>query len=499
MTRIRKDVAKLGDGWNDTLVWYAKAVRALNDRPINDRTSWRFLAAIHGFDEEKWRTAGLFRPGETAPSELEGDTFGNQCQHANWYFLPWHRGYLAAFESIVAATIKDMGGPDHWALPYWNYLDSSNPDARRTPEPFLDPDIPEDDDDDGNPLSKAPRRTPPVLAPFSPRVRDINLKAMEEPDFLVGRDLTIGFGGGVTTFSNFGGVAGDLEANPHNSVHVMLGGLAAPMGYMSDPDFAALDPIFWLHHCNIDRLWEAWMNAPGRTMVRDPRWLDGPLDRRFVMPRPDGTELRFVPRDTLRGGSLHPTYDDLSIGTGVAPAPADPRVVGMGMGSKRSQSVEVIGATGESISVGAESATTTVPLDPGPATDSVRAMGPIEVGKEVTRLYLHLENVTGAAPSAVIDVFVNRPDQAADDSRYRADTLYLFGLDKASAPDRSHAGAGLGFSIDITELAQRLSEAGEFSPQGIAVSIVPVGVSPGDRPVTVGRLSVLRRRVRAEE
>jgi tyrosinase len=29
-------------------------------------------------------------------------------------------------------------------------------------------------------------------------------------------------------------------------------------GWMSDPDKAALDPIFWLHHANIDRLWAAW-------------------------------------------------------------------------------------------------------------------------------------------------------------------------------------------------------------------------------------------------
>jgi tyrosinase len=29
---------------------------------------------------------------------------------------------------------------------------------------------------------------------------------------------------------------------------------------MSDPDCAARDPIFWLHHANIDRLWQAWLN-----------------------------------------------------------------------------------------------------------------------------------------------------------------------------------------------------------------------------------------------
>lgn len=496
MARIRQDVAKLGAGWNETLLWYARAVRALDELAIDNRTSWRFLAAMHGFDEVAWRDAGLFRPGEVVPNDLVNNTFGDQCQHGTWYFLPWHRGYLAAFEAIVGAKIEEMGGPDDWALPYWNYLDSSNPNARRIPQPFLDPIIPEDGTP--NPLNKPPRRNTQVLAPLA-QIPDLSLAAMEEPDFLVGSDGSIGFGGGVTTFSRAGNRAGDLERNPHNPVHVMIGGFEG--GWMSDPDFAGLDPIFWLHHCNIDRMWEAWMKAPGRTMVREPRWLEGPLPRRFVMPGPDGSTQQFVPRDTLVGGRLHPTYDDISIGTGLTIGPAGPQVSGMGMGSKRSQNVELLGATDASVSVGVTPAKATVQLDPGPAADTVRSMGPIEVGKEVTRLYLQLENVTGESPSAVIDVFVNLPDQKAGDemAQYRAESLYLFGLNKASAPDGTHAGNGLGFTIDITELAQRLTDTGEFNPNSVNVSIFPVGGASADQPVKVGRVSVLRRSVRAEE
>jgi tyrosinase len=32
---------------------------------------------------------------------------------------------------------------------------------------------------------------------------------------------------------------------------------------MSDPGIAALDPIFYLHHCNIDRMWAVW-NGGGK-------------------------------------------------------------------------------------------------------------------------------------------------------------------------------------------------------------------------------------------
>ena len=58
------------------------------------------------------------------------------------------------------------------------------------------------------------------------------------------------FGGPQTGFSHFGQTDGELELVPHNVVHGSIGGL------MNNPNSAALDPIFWLHHCNIDRLWE---------------------------------------------------------------------------------------------------------------------------------------------------------------------------------------------------------------------------------------------------
>jgi hypothetical protein len=53
----------------------------------------------------------------------------------------------------------------------------------------------------------------------------------------------IGHGGGVDT---------------HNRVHVWVGGT---MGGGTSPD----DPVFWLHHCNIDRIWALWQYAhPGQ-------------------------------------------------------------------------------------------------------------------------------------------------------------------------------------------------------------------------------------------
>ncbi|KAI8674654.1 Tyrosinase [Fusarium keratoplasticum] len=47
----------------------------------------------------------------------------------------------------------------------------------------------------------------------------------------------------------------------HNNVHNVTGGgdlTEYGLGHMSDVPVAAFDPIFWLHHCNIDRLLSMW-------------------------------------------------------------------------------------------------------------------------------------------------------------------------------------------------------------------------------------------------
>lgn len=46
----------------------------------------------------------------------------------------------------------------------------------------------------------------------------------------------------------------------HNSIHVYVGGSSVKEGYghMMFPEVAAFDPIFWMHHCNIDRLFHLW-------------------------------------------------------------------------------------------------------------------------------------------------------------------------------------------------------------------------------------------------
>jgi tyrosinase len=487
MATVRRDAATLGAGWNKTLLNYALAMQALDALPLDNRNSWKFFGAIHGFDKDLWVDQGLMKPADPVPSDLSNNTYGNQCQHGSWFFLSWHRGYLFAFEAIVAAKVKELTGDD-WALPYWNYLNDENPKARNLPDAFLADKLP---NGDPNPLKKYPRRA--GLTRLQPGQRDaFSLDAADEDDFVIGNNGSIGLGGGITgDFVQFARWTGDLESNPHNTVHRLIGGSD---GFMADPILAGLDPIFWLHHANVDRMWEAWMQTPGKTMVRDPRWLNGPADRKFIMPAQGGEDgINYTGRDTLPGGKFQPTYDDLTKGTGSAAGAGG--LARVSMGASEQQKVEPIGANSAVISVGAKPAGTRVNLEPGAAAAGVASMGATQPGQEVTRFYLALESVRGSAPAPLLEVYVNLPDGADPEAHpdLHAGSITLFGLNVASKPDGGHGGNGLGYTLDITDLAQRLEKAGKFDPTHLRVTLVPGEQISDDKPVTIDKISVLKR------
>ena len=67
MAGKREDAWKLGAGWNDTFLWYAKAIIELKKRDIIDRTSWRYLAAMHQFDRDLWIQLGIIDESTALP------------------------------------------------------------------------------------------------------------------------------------------------------------------------------------------------------------------------------------------------------------------------------------------------------------------------------------------------------------------------------------------------------------------------------------------------
>ena len=168
--------------------------------------------------------------------------------------------YLYFFDRILRAAAGDR----NLVLPYWDWTDASQ---RTLPLPFRQP-----ADSTNSLFIAAPSGRPTGLddGTFSLSASTVDDSgAFADVTYETGGSSGNGFGGGSSSPMHFASAYGDLEMQPHNIVHSDLGGL------MGDPNTAAQDPIFWLHHGNIDRLWNRWIQqGGGRADPSDAAWLN---------------------------------------------------------------------------------------------------------------------------------------------------------------------------------------------------------------------------------
>jgi len=272
------------------LASYAKGVTRMLALPPGDPHNWFRNAFVHVLD----------------------------CPHGNWWFYVWHRGFVGHFEQ----TVRVLSGDPNFAFPYWDWTkDPYVPEGMfkgvLTPKdagfsPFTkdmdtftkyihDPmltywntlnaeqrqqmslrgynsfdDVWASVNGGGSaedaafaPTSKAryltaqnPKLSPAVAKDCAPSVIQDGLSV---PDFYADDKLNsfnsiktpshVEQPDGTTWFSI-------LEGLPHNNVHNYLGGVGSPnyvppYGNMTN-FLSPVDPIFFLHHANMDRLWDVW-------------------------------------------------------------------------------------------------------------------------------------------------------------------------------------------------------------------------------------------------
>lgn len=490
-TFVRRDIWNLedeGGPWHPVIRAYADAVGVMQQRSVadpDDPTGWTYQATVHAV-----------RPGAPA------DTFQHECQHGSWFFLPWHRIYLHWFEEIVRDIIRaQLPGVsqevrDTWALPYWDYSRGDQDGQWRTlPHAFR---TPRKDDGSPNALFTARRNTRPNLninrgdPLFDPLVstRALDDRRFSRPPF---PGSTNGFGGPVTGWHHDAGPAGRLEITPHGDVHTNVGGTGGLMTNFAD---APLDPVFWCHHANLDRLWVVWLNQDDvpRANPTESGWLNFPFqfrDEKGVPVTPP-----WGPRSVLDTVSdLGYTYEvvdrfpaDREAPRMPAPPPAEPL-------PGADHPPELVGATSEPVPL--TGGRTAVSVDVGEAAGPARRGGPGDPDQEV---YLQIDDVRGDEnPGVTYAVYVNLPDGADPDDD--PDTHYvgnvsLFGIEATNDLSRDvHGGAGLSFAFDITDLARAQQDAGRWDPSRLTVTFTPVGGEPGEAvpPVSVGRVGVYYR------
>jgi len=252
---VRRNVGGM-NAFDPVIAAYRKAVAAMRALPSSDPRSWTYQAAIHGT---------LAGPPQTA---------WNTCQHRNYFFWSWHRMYLYWFERIC----RRMACDDCFALPYWDY---NSPSERQLPPMFRDP-------------------TSDLFV--SQRDPNMNSGAGSLPAWAVN------YSAGLAQ-ANFTSASSSLENLPHNQIHVLVGGPGACLnGWMGCVPTAAQDPIFFLHHCNMDRLWNLWLAQGGGRIdpVFDNTW----KNTRYTFFDEEGAQVEMTGCEVLRAAQqLHYVYE----------------------------------------------------------------------------------------------------------------------------------------------------------------------------------------------
>jgi tyrosinase len=473
--RIRRDVQSLiaeGDAGLQVLDDYGAAIIAMKELdsaagPPRNPRSWRFQAAIHGL-------TGL-RPSIDHPQHWAS------CRHNSWFFLPWHRMYLYCFERIVQSHLGD----DSWALPYWDYTKASA-SSRILPAPFRTPAT-------GNPLHVAERdlRINHESAPEPLDAEEADaMPALRIDTFaLPAQNAASSFGGGVVEdVVPTARARGSVELQPHGLVHGAVGG-EDPPGFMSRFETAALDPIFWLHHSNIDRLWDVWLRRWGVDALPDATaW----LDTEYEFFDADGNRTKRTIRALLDSAELGYAYESTDP---PRPIPVQPGPEGLALAFPEEEALvpmadpELVGATedvpfAERVEVGIELAR---------PPEAVLAAAAIT---EPTRWFLRVEDVVGEHPAVSrYDVYLNLPagHRAADHPELRAGSIATFGIPEASQPQAEHGGLGLTDVFEVTDVMAALRDDFSWDGSTLHVTVVPAGVGGeaergGD--VRAGRISI---------
>jgi len=434
------------------LLRYEEAVRRMMALPERDPRSWTFQWYTHAVRSDRTRDAELNRVFGSAatPARQLAARMWNTCRaHFDnrelLFFLPWHRMYVYYFERICRSVLED----DSFTLPYWNYSSGSAVLPARCRDPR-------------SPLFRADRNAGvnrgDAIDEGMPRGTVSAERALARRNY-----VTRGNDEGFNEF---------IDEDPHGVVHGLVGNDRG----MGRVPWAANDPIFWLHHCNIDRIWASW-NAAGRRNPTDAAF----LDRRFTFADENGREVTATVRDFVDIGARGYRYERLenmpaAAAEAIEAEPAQTRSSAMA----RRHSIAPTGGIplgGQAIKVNLGSAQREAESD--------------EAGSPGRRTYLVLRNYrANVTPGIVYHVYLALPPGTRGEAaqRHYVGPLSFFN----AVPVPGHVGqfTGKTHRFDVTALAQRLRTAGLLGANP-SVTIAPAGEPAAAAQPVIGEISLV--------
>ncbi|MET9848987.1 tyrosinase MelC2 [Streptomyces ossamyceticus] len=193
-----------------------------------------------------------------------GDTDnGERTGHRSPSFLPWHRRFLLEFERALQSVDPSV------ALPYWDWTTDRTPRASLWAPDFLGGTGRSRDGQVMDGPFAASTGNWPINVRIDGRtflrralgsaVRQLPTRAEVESVLAMPTYDMAPWNSASDGFRNH--LEGWRGVNLHNRVHVWVGG---QMGTGVSPN----DPVFWMHHAYIDKLWAEWQRRhPGSTYL----------------------------------------------------------------------------------------------------------------------------------------------------------------------------------------------------------------------------------------
>jgi tyrosinase len=240
--------------------------------------------------------------------------------HSRPIFAPWHRVMLRTIEQLMQQVLGDTT----FGLPYWDWAaDGQLSQAAQLSSPLWDNACMGTASSAPGPFTLA--AFPIVLASNSAgmlvqanralqRNRGVGVPGISNP--VLPKKVSTAAALSIVPFDNApwdrnstlfrNRVEGWKPPNDlHNRVHIWVGGDMLPA---SSPN----DPVFYLNHCNVDRIWEAWMVKNGRNYLPTNTTAGAPAGQRLNDPLASPFGASVTPAQVLNMTSVY-SYDSLSV------------------------------------------------------------------------------------------------------------------------------------------------------------------------------------------
>ncbi|KAF3916622.1 Tyrosinase [Dactylellina cionopaga] len=269
------------------------AMQRFTSLPQSDEMGFYGIAGIHGRPFKAWNNVGLAKGS---------DANTGYCTHKDVLFLPWHRPYLALYEQILwqhaQAVVNEFPAPKKAAyqailptfrMPYWDWATNATVPREIGEMVTIQVDSPKGKQNIANPLYSYKftdvKAFSDVFGPLSNatetvrnpqeingrlvsdvgplnKVMESSLGSLRERAYEILLQYKDFNGVSTGVYNRFTHRTRDSLEGIHDDIHNAIGGpIGGIHGHMADISLAAFDPIFWLHHANIDRLFAMWQGV----------------------------------------------------------------------------------------------------------------------------------------------------------------------------------------------------------------------------------------------